>query len=476
MKNAPIPHPSTEDLSLRHERVLDAMRPEAVAKQHARGQLTARERIALLLDEGEELWESGALAVPADDSLTAPADGLVVGIGHVQGRRSMIVSCDYTSLGGSLGITSHAKLTRAMYLAERHRLPVFALVEGGGARAQEYRSLPSLRPAAAFGTMARLSGVVPLVGLALGRAFAGHAILLGECDTVIATETAALGIAGPPLVKASTGQDLTPEQIGAAWMHAESGGVECLVKDDVAAIAAAREYARYFTRRFVAGEGSEATAHDALREIAARPGPVDVHRVSALVADPGSMLELRAAWSRQTTTALARIGGHTVGITAVGPTGDADSAVLSRDDCDKIARFASLCDAFAIPRLDVIGSVRAAADTDGPDTALFRHASRLIRTDDARAAIVCLVGRLDGVAQLLLGRFGDFLSGPTHVMWPGASLRGLGASPESGAFRVAEQYATDDVIDPGSTRELAVRAIDVARESPRGDPHHVAVW
>lgn len=474
--NIPVHGPDLDDLLRRHERVLDAERPDAVEKQHAKGQLTARERIDLLLDEGQSLWESGPLAVPADDSLTAPADGLVIGIGRVHGQLSVIVSCDYTSLGGSLGITSHAKLTRAMYIAERHRLPVFALVEGGGARAQEYRSLPSLRPAAAFGTMARLSGVVPLIGLALGRAFAGHAILLGECDTVIATKGAAMGIAGPPLVKASTGQDLTPEQIGAAWMHAESGGVECIVEDDITAIATARDYARYFAQPLAPGDGNAVSTLDALRETAAGPGPVDVRRVAELISDPGSVLELRPTWAAQTMTALARIGGRTVGLTTVGPVGDNASAPLSRDDCDKIARFANLCDAFAIPRLEIIGSVGPGDDADGPDTALFRHASRLIRAGDAGVALVCLVGRLDGVAQLLLGRFGDFLSGPTHVMWPSASLRGAGETTESDAYCSAERYATDDVIDPGHTRELAVQAIDLARESSHRSRGHIDVW
>lgn len=469
-----------DELSRRHQDILDENRPEAVAKQHLRGLLTARERIEKLLDSGETLWESGPLAIPAGSGLTAPADGLVIGIGRIHSRPCVIVSCDYTCLGGSLGITSHAKLTRAMFLAERYELPVFVLVEGGGARVQEYQSLPNVRPAEAFGTMARLSGQVPIVGLALGRAFAGHAILLGECDTVIATEAAALGIAGPPLVKAATGMDLTPEEIGGSEIHAQAGGVERLVRNDREAILEARLYSAYFFHR-----RNEPCCPQQLsdedRSLGVRQDAVvDVRQAVESLVDQESLFELRSGWAPGVTTAFGRIGGRTIGVIGVGPDEGETSLGLTRDHCDKIARFQSLCQSFGIPDLRIIGSVHPAYDGERSDDALFRHASRLVRADDANNAsmsITVLVGELVGVAQTVLGGFSRFLNGPFHFMWPNATLQGLGAGENgASAYGVAEAFSTDDVIDPGSTRQAIVAVLSLLDQESAGTGASVDVW
>ncbi|WP_193101636.1 carboxyl transferase domain-containing protein [Brevibacterium aurantiacum] len=468
-----------DELSRRHQDILDANRPEAVAKQHSRGQLTARERIEELLDAGETLWESGPLAVPVGTGLTAPADGLVIGIGRVHSRPCVIVSCDYTSLGGSLGITSHAKLTRAMFLAVRYELPVFVLVEGGGARVQEYQSLPSVRPAEAFGTMARLSGRVPMIGLALGRAFAGHAILLGECDTVIATETAALGIAGPPLVKAATGMDLTPEEIGGSQIHSQAGGVERLVRNDREAILEARLYSAYFFHRRNEPSYPQQLSVEDQSLAVGQDDVVNVRQAVESVVDQGSLFELRSAWATGATTAFGRIGGRAVGVIAVGPDEGESILGLTRDHCDKIARFQSLCQSFGIPDLRIIGSVRPADDDEGSEDALFRHASRLIQADDANdsMSITVLVGELVGVTQTVLGGFSRFLNGPFHFMWPNATLQGLGAGENgTSAYGVAEAFSTDDVIDPGSTRQTIVDVLNLLDQESAGTGTPVHVW
>ncbi len=209
---------------LQHERVrvMDEARPEAVAKQHARGSLTARERLTLLLDPGSEFDEFGLHAKPVVDDYDAPADGVVTGVGLIHGLPYAVVSYDYTALGGSQGVIGHDKLARIFSYAERARIGIVILSEGGGARAQEL--------GARYGTgssdfiiLGRLAGRVPIVGAAMGRAFAGHAILLSLCDFVVSTKNAAIGMAGPPLVETALGKKFTPEEIGPPEVHAVGG-------------------------------------------------------------------------------------------------------------------------------------------------------------------------------------------------------------------------------------------------------------
>jgi acetyl-CoA carboxylase carboxyltransferase component len=459
-----------DELETRHAAVLDAGRPEAVEKQRRRGQLTARERITRLLDPGSELTEIGALARPANPQLVAAADAVVVGLGEVHGRMSAVIAYDYTALGGTQGHNNHAKTTRLLRLAQRYGTPVFVLSEGGGARTSEltyFRDGPSA-PGGDFELLARLSGRVPLVGVAMGRAFAGHAILLAECDTVIATAASAIGVAGPPLVKASTGQELSPEEIGAASIHEQAGAVERLAANDDDALALARDYARFFVEPVVPATSGAGTSA-ALRELASAPGPRDAHRLVELLADPGSSFELRPTWAREVMTSLARLEGRAVGVIASDPA--VDDGRLTSDGCDKAARFAALCDAFDLPLLILVDSAGPARGA-GAGSALVRHAARVSTALSTLTVPVMTVitGQVGGIAQVILGGFGRTLEGGPHLMWPTASVSGLGiaaGSPHGTPIGLAEGFLTDDVIDPGRTRDLAVRLLHGGHERPR---------
>jgi acetyl-CoA carboxylase carboxyltransferase component len=451
-----------EDLRARHAAVLDDQRPGAVAKQRAKSALTARERIALLLDPGAPFTETGALVEPFDPALTAPADAIIVGFGPVHGRISVVVSYDYTVLGGSQGVYNHQKSVRAMALADRLEAPLFILAEGGGARTQELLGHNSMLGLSSdFELLARLSGRVPLIGVALGRAFAGHAIFLGECDAIIATERAAIGVAGPPLVKASTGQDLTPEEIGGARIHEAAGAAELIVPDDETAMRFAREYASYFVQPVVADAGAEPDAAGVLRALAFAGAPRDVRRVVALVADRRSMLELRPTWTADVVTALARVGGRAVAFAAA-------SGALTADGCDKLARFLDLCDAHGLPLVLMLDTPGALSGPEAAPQALFRHAARItlaFETVRERVHVATIVvGEVGGVAQVLLGRFGHFVQGAPQLMWPAARVTGLGAR-DGGALASARHFVTDDVIDPGLTRD-ALRTLLEATPLP----------
>jgi len=471
---------SVEEVEARHEAVLDAARPDAVAKQRRRGMLTARERIALLLDDGETLLEYGGLARPAHPDLEAPADAVVVGTGRVHGRVSVVVSFDYTVLGASQGVNNHAKTTRAAVLARQLGAPLFMLTEGGGGRAQEVVADFFVGGVGLgdFHQIALLSGQVPLIGVALGRAFAGHAIFLGESDVIIATKSATIGVAGPPLVKASTGQEFTPEQIGGWEIHERAGGVDSIVDDDAAAIAAARRYAHFFVEPLVAFErGDEGAVREGLRRLVPEcGGAYESRQLVELVADPGApSFELRPTWAASVATVLARIGGRAVGLVASNPA-VADGA-LDANAADKVSRFVYLCDAFGLPLVFLVDTPGFAGDGR---QALVRHAARIpIALSTVRVPLVTVVvGRAHGLTQTLLG--GGPWDPQYHALWPGASYRGLGLAegdPRGTAFAIAEQFQSDDVIDPGMTRDLLLEVLGRAPlQGVREQHHFVDPW
>src|SRR5271167_3133428 len=193
----------------RHELGLDAARIEAVAKRHERGRRTARENLAELVDEGSFV-EYGPLVFAAQERrrpreeliARTAADGLIGGIGEIEGQRCVAMSYDYTVLAGTQGMRGHQKKDRLFELAERRRLPVVLFAEGGGGRPGDV-DMPIVAglDCRAFHLFAHLSGLVPLIGIASGYCFAGNAALLGCCDVVIATEDSSIGMGGPAMIE-----------------------------------------------------------------------------------------------------------------------------------------------------------------------------------------------------------------------------------------------------------------------------------
>src|SRR3954452_18771252 len=215
-----------EPLHEARERAYDAARPEAVAKIHERGRLTARERIDAVIDAGSFV-ETGVLA-GADDE---PAGGLVAGLGTLYGKTIAVSSYDYSVWGGTQTGINHSKIDRVMDLAIRHRFPFVCFADGGGARAQGLRSTGFFGAAmhnevGTFDGMALMSGWVPTVAVVSGRSFAGNASIAGMSDVVFCTRGSAVGIGGPPLVEAALGIEMSPEELGPSQMHEQNGGVD----------------------------------------------------------------------------------------------------------------------------------------------------------------------------------------------------------------------------------------------------------
>ena len=251
------PREDLESVIARHALTLDDARPEAIAKRHERGRRTARENLAELVDEGSFV-EYGPLMFAAQerrrdrDELVrrTPADGLVGGVGEIDGHPTVVMSYDYTVLAGTQGMRNHLKKDRLFELAEDRRLPVVLFAEGGGGRPGDV-DMPIVAglDCRAFHLFARLSALVPLVGIASGYCFAGNAALLGCCDVVIATEDSSIGMGGPAMIEGGGLGVYPPQDVGPIDVQYPNGVVDLRVPDDAAAVAAAKRYLTYFTER-----------------------------------------------------------------------------------------------------------------------------------------------------------------------------------------------------------------------------------
>jgi acetyl-CoA carboxylase carboxyltransferase component len=474
----------------RHAAGLDAARPEAVERRRRTGQRTARENVEDLVDPGS-LVEYGPLAIAAQrrrrpvDELIArtPADGMVAGVATVEGRPTAVLSYDYTVLAGTQGYQNHRKKDRLFDVIERRRLPVVFFAEGGGGRPGD-TDAPGVSglDTMAFYLWGRLSGVVPRVGIASGRCFAGNAAILGSSDVVIATRGSNIGMGGPAMIEGGGLGAFAPEDIGPLDVQTANGVVDVVVEDEAEATAVARRYLSYFAgRREGATWGDQAALRDLIPENRRRI--YDVRAVVRTLADVGSVLELRRGFGAGMVTALVRIDGHPLGIVANDPSHLAGA--IDADGADKAARFMQLCDAFDLPLLFLCDTPGIMVGPDAEATGLVRHASRLFVTGaslDVPFGTIILRKAYGLGAQTMAG--GSFKAPLFCVAWPTGEVGGMGlegavrlgyrnelaaieddeererafqsmveAAYEHGkALNSATHFEIDDVIDPADSR------------------------
>jgi acetyl-CoA carboxylase carboxyltransferase component len=489
--------PDLAEVRRRHEIGLDDARPDAVRRRRATGHRTARENVA---DLCETFTEYGALVVAAQrarrsvEELIAktPADGLVTGVGDVNGRPAVVLAYDYTVLAGTQGAMNHYKTDRMLELAERRRLPVVLFAEGGGGRPgdTDTASISGL-DTMAFHLFARLSGQVPLIGIASGRCFAGNAALLGCCDVVIATEDANIGMGGPAMVEGGGLGVFAPEEIGPMPVQVPNGVVDVPVADEAEAVRVAKRYLAYFQGPAGAWE---CAGQEVLRDLVPqdRKRVYDVRTVIAAIADTGSVLELRRAYGPGIVTALARIEGAPVGLIANNPAHL--GGAVDADGADKASRFMKLCDAYGLPLVSLCDTPGFMVGPDAERTATVRHFARMFVTGANLAVplVAVILRKAYGLgAQAMAG--GSLKAPVAAVAWPTGELGGMGlegavrlgyrrelaeaddpdalferlvagAYERGKALSAATVYEIDDVIDPADTRRWIVTAL---RDAPR---------
>ncbi|HTA96395.1 MAG TPA: carboxyl transferase domain-containing protein [Solirubrobacteraceae bacterium] len=474
----------------RHELGLDAARPEAVERRRERGRRTARENLVDLVDEGSYV-EYGPLLFAAQERRRpkqeliekTPADGLVAGVAEVDGNPCVAMSYDYTVLAGTQGMRGHLKKDRLFEIAERRRLPVVLFAEGGGGRPGDV-DFPIVAglDCRAFHLFGRLSGLVPLVGIASGYCFAGNAALLGCCDVVIATEDSSIGMGGPAMIEGGGLGVYEPGEVGPIDVQHANGVVDLRVADDQAAVAAAKRYLSYFhgpvqqftvSDQYVPGQsepesepGHSALDQRLLREIVPeqRKRAYEVRKVLHGLCDEGSVLELREGFGAGMVTALARVEGKPLGIVANDPAHL--GGAIDADAADKAARFLQLCDAFGLPVLFLCDTPGFMVGPDAERTATVRHFSRLFvmgaNLEIPFGTIVLRKGYGLG-AQAMAG--GSFKAPLFTVGWPTSEFGGMGLE---GAVRLGMRRELDAIEDPEERERTFQATVAAAYEHGEG--------
>lgn len=504
MNEIPALARQTREIREAKEEVLDAARPHAVAQQRKYRKLTARERIDRLADPGS-FREIGALARAESDSplmagAEVTADGIVIGRITISGRPAVVVSYDFTVLGASMGRVNDEKFARARQISLRNGIPLVMFVEGGGARINERMGSTTMRGHERFSDLSLLSGWAPIVSAVVGPTYAGHANLVALSDFTVMVRGSSMGMAGPRLVEKATGEKVTAEELGGSDLHARVlGSVELEVDGEDAAVEAIRTYLGYFPLN--AGErpprepyepGDELLPESVYELIPDNPNRAyDMHRVLRLLVDDGSCFELKPRFARNLVTALARIGGHAVGVIANNPMFLAGT--LDTPASDKMARFVNVCDAFGIPLLILCDVPGYLVGTAAEKTNIVRHSMRpLWELGQVTVPLMTVVVRKAyGLAYHTMG--GAEFHPELMVCWPSAQVSPMGAE---GAVNVllgtrpdvtqqerddlverfkrlerpmiaARAFKVDDVIDPRATREEILAILDaISGRSP----------
>lgn len=450
--------PDLAETMERKQAGLDTSRPEAVAKRRARGNRTARENITQLCDDGSFV-EYGSVVVAAqrrrrdmDDLIrNTTGDGMVCGLGQVNGNlfgedrgRAMVMSYDYMVLAGTQGLMNHQKKDRMFEIAQQYRLPTVLFAEGGGGRPGDTDgSGVAGLDCWAFTYFARLSGLVPMVGVTNGRCFAGNAVLLACCDVIIATKGSNLGIGGPAMIEGGGLGIFTPEEVGPMDIQVPNGVVDILAEDEEDAVEIARKYLSYFQGAVDEWEAPDARA---LRYIVPenRLRYYNIREVIEGLADIGSVLEIREHWGPGIVTSFIRIEGRPIGVIANNP-GHLSGAIDS-DGADKGARFMQLCDAFDIPILSLCDCPGIMVGPESEKTALVRHAGRMFvvgaNVDVPLFTIVTRKAYGLG-AQAMAG--GSFKAPAFTVTWPTGEFGGMGLE---GAVKLGYRKELQAIDDP----------------------------
>jgi acetyl-CoA carboxylase carboxyltransferase component len=495
--------PLLEDLAVRRDAARAMGGEEKLERQRIGSRLDARARVAHLLDEGSFV-ELGTLVGSVHRGVTppAPADGLIAGHGLIDGRPVLVAAEDFTVMGGSIGHGTTAKRQRLAGLARQERVPLVMLLEGAGERTQNAFERRGRSPND-LQTLAGLSGLVPSVCVVMGPS-AGHGALTAPLmDFVVMVEGAALFSAGPPLVKASMGEDVTKEELGGTAVHTAASGVaHNAAADDASALDLVRRYLSYFP--------SNAWEHPPSRSSSAaagrRPTPelvdllpadprqgYDVRSVLMAVLDAESFLEVEPAHARTIVTGLAHLGGEVVAVVANQPASKAGS--IDADGAEKAAHFLAVADAFHLPVLFVADNPGVLAGSASERSGILRHAARMFaaqhRVRSPKLHVTLRKAYGFGSSLMAMNPFDDqtitlALPGARLGAMPatsGAEAAGLEADARAvlehaelgGAYSSADTMGYDEVVEPAELRDAlldALRLTSARRRAPVAPAAH----
>jgi propionyl-CoA carboxylase beta chain len=445
------------DLERRRQEAIHAGSSQAVEKQHERGKLTARERIALLLDEGsftelDELARHRAHAFGIDRDRPY-GDGVVTGYGTIDGRPVCVFSQDFTVFGGSLGEVYGEKIVKVMDHAMKTGCPVIGINDSGGARIQEGVVALGLY-AEIFYRNVHASGVIPQISLIMGPCAGGAVYSPAITDFTLMVEgTSHMFITGPDVIKTVTGEDVSFEELGGAQAHgAKSGVAHYQAKDEQDCIDFARDLLSYLPSnnlsdppRLAVNTDPGVTLSDEELDTVMPDSanqPYDMHEILRRVLDDGEFLEIHAAFAPNILTGFGRVEGAPVGVVANQPMHFA--GCLDIDASEKAARFVRTCDAFGVPILTFVDVPGFLPGVSQEWQGIIRRGAKLIYAyAEATVPLVTVITRKAyGGAYDVMGS--KHLGGDINLAWPTAQIAVMGAQGAVNILYRRELAAAED--------------------------------
>ncbi len=468
---------------------------DRIATQHAKGKLTARERLDLLLDPGtfneikpfviQEEFESNEQFL---------GDGVVTGYGLIDGRQVYVYAQDFTIFGGTLGKMQGQKICWVMDLAGQSGTPIIGLIDSGGARIQE-----GVKSLGGYGEIFRrntqYSGIIPQISVMLGPCAGGAAYSPALTDFIIMAEKLSfMFLTGPDVIKAVTGEVVDTESLGGAGVHLSKSGIAHLTAPtEQEALFLCRKVLSYLPSNnvenppFVAPEDDPLRMDEELNRIVPMdPGePYSMHEVIQRIVDRGSFLELQNGFALNAIVGLGRLGGHSVGIIAQEPS--VMAGVMDINSADKIFRFVRTCDCFNIPLVTFVDTPGFLPGVGQEHNGIIRHGAKVLYaySEATVPKIGIVTGKAYGGGYIVMSS--KHLGTDVNYAWPSAEIAVMGAEgaasilykkrDDADRARLIEEYRQrfltpyaaagegfiDDVIEPRETRPKVIAALTALR-------------
>jgi propionyl-CoA carboxylase beta chain len=487
-------------LEKRRQRAREGGGKARIETQHKRGKLTARERIALLLDpdsfEEFDMFVEHRCTDFGMEATKIPGDGVVTGWGKVNGRTVYVFAKDFTVFGGSLSEMHARKIVKVQDMALKARAPIVGLFDAGGARIQE--GVAALAGYAdVFKRNVVASGVIPQISVIMGPCAGGDVYSPAMTDFIfMVRDTSYMFVTGPDVVKTVTNEVVTAEELGGASVHTTRSSIaDGAYANDLEALLQMRRLIDFLPAHNAAGVPEWPTSDDIAREepsldtlVPDNPNkPYDIKELILKTVDEGDFFEIQEAFAKNIVTGFGRIAGRTVGFVANQPM--VLAGVLDSDASRKAARFVRFCDAFEIPIVTFVDVPGFLPGTDQEYGGLIKHGAKLLFAySQATVPLVTVItrkafgGAFDVMASKQIG-------GDINYAWPTAQIAVMGAKgaveiifrAEAGdadkiatrtkeyedhflsPFIAAERGYIDDVIMPHSTRRRIARALTMLR-------------
>ncbi len=490
-----------EDLAKRREQAIHAGSERAVERHHAKGKMTARERIEYLLDDGSFIeLDQLARSRAAGFDERPYTDGVITGWGTIDGRKVCVFSQDFTVFGGSLGEVFAEKVHKVMDLASSVGVPFIGLNDGAGARIQE--GVVSLAMyGGIFHRNVKASGVIPQVSVILGPCAGGAVYSPAMTDFIyMVRETSHMFITGPDVVKAATGEDVTLEELGGAMTHATKSGVATFVSPDEKSCLDEVRYLLSFLPAnnleeppwFQSADDPERRTPEVYDLIpASNRQPYDMKKIVEAIVDDGEFYEYFPHWAQNIVCGFSRLDGHPVGI--VGNQPQILAGVLDIESAEKAGRFVRTCDAFNVPIVTFVDVPGFLPGTDQEYGGIIRHGAKLLYAYcEATVPRVQIVTRKAyGGAYVVMNS--KSIGCDLAFAWPSSEFAVMGPreavniifrrevqeapDPEARAAELVEEYTEryvhpydaaergyiDDVIDPADTRSVLIKSLEMLR-------------